>query len=161
MRTWPAPADLLADGPMPLRVLLDQLGEDQKQDMAGPIARWFLTLPGVVVTGLNASGERIAIDSRALIDGGIGRHDGSIVGGQGRQRWTDVTIASASRRRGRKRTLCDAMIEYLRVHHPQGVPGDLKNAALLDDMRKAGVRGGGKTLSRAINEAYAAPKRRR
>jgi hypothetical protein len=46
------------------------------------------------------------------------------------------------------------MVEYLRNRHPKGVAGHLKNATLLDDMRKAGIRGGDKTLRRAMSEAY-------
>ena len=93
-KAWPWPADILSSGPIRLRVLLDQLGEDQRQDIAGPIACWFLTLPGVLVTGLNASYERIEIDAQALIDGKIGRHDDSIVGGHGQLRWHVVAAES-------------------------------------------------------------------
>jgi hypothetical protein len=156
MGAWPRPADILTSESIPLRELLDQLGENRVKDaFAGPIAGWFLTLPGVLLTGLNPRGERIEIDTQALKDGSIGRHDGLIVGGHGRQWWTDVTVASLLRK-GRKPTTRDSMVGYLRNHHPNGVPGDLKNAVLLDDMHKVGIRGGNKTLSPAISKAYGA-----
>lgn len=92
MRIWRPPAELLNTHGISLRVLLNQLGEDQGQDTAGPIAHWFLRLPGVLVRGLNSLGDRIEIDTQALIGATIGRHDDLIVGGHGQLRWHVVTV---------------------------------------------------------------------
>lgn len=165
---WPSPAGLLNNEPMPLRALLASMGEDQRQDTVSPVARWFLALPSIQVTGLNASGERIKVDGQALSDGIIGRHDDSIAGANRGLRWESVTVRlrpklamsigsvtndrvqhAKPRRRGRKGDLRDRVACYLNKRYQGAVPDDLTMEALKAELAEANIKVSVRTIDRA------------
>lgn len=53
---WPAPATILADGPVRLKLARARLNQEDPID-------WLLRHPAVIVTGRNAAGERRTIDT--------------------------------------------------------------------------------------------------
>jgi hypothetical protein len=120
--------------------------------------------PGVTVTATHDGVNRRALNrvelQKAKIDLAndalsIAGHTWSLVQIEMPDAVAQITPPGAeesARRGGRKTTTRDNMVSWLSEHHPNGVPGHLKNSAILDAMRKVNILGSDKTLRRALRQ---------
>jgi hypothetical protein len=156
---WQAPASLLGHGRLPMSQVLPNEPDD--------VPQWLLAHPEVVVTGVDGSGARVAIERGMLgypllID----RDNGVLTTADGQLTWRAVELELAtvpmadrsaehgklrSRRRpgqkGHQRTAAKA---YLEQAYPDGVPASISLSAIEAELRAKGIFVSPRTIRRAM-----------
>lgn len=156
---WQAPASVLGQGPVPMSRVLPSEPDD--------VPQWLLAHPDVVVTGVDGSGARVAIErgmfAYPLV---IDRDNGVLTTPDGHLTWRAVELELATlptadgsgergqprlrRRPGQKGHQRAAAKAYLEQAYPDGLPAGISLSAIEAELRASGIFVSLRTISRAM-----------
>lgn len=157
---WQAPGSVLGQDRMPMSRVLPTESDD--------VPQWLLAHPDVVVTGVDGSGTRVAIERGMfgyplLID----RHNGVLTTQDGQMTWRAVELElappapgadaeqrtsapRAARRPGQKGHQRAAARAYIAEAYPDGVPARVSVSAIEAELRARGTPVSARTIRRAM-----------
>src|SRR5262245_56765442 len=156
---WQAPGSLLGQARLPIGRVLPSEPDD--------VPEWLLAHPDVVVTGVDGSGARVAIE-RGMFDYPllVDRHNGVLTTADGRMTWRAVELElaparaanigaepPAPRRSGQKGHQRAAARAYIKEAFPDGVPASVSVSAIEAALKARGTPVSARTIRRAMGAA--------
>jgi len=153
---WQAPGSLLGQARLPIGRVLPSEPDD--------VPEWLLAHPDVVVTGVDGSGARVAIE-RGMFDYPllVDRHNGVLTTADGRMTWRAVELElaparaanigaepPAPRRSGQKGHQRAAARAYIKEAFPDGVPASVSVSAIEAALKARGTPVSARTIRRAM-----------